>query len=137
MSTYGGPNSNFQSSNIWERLSCDGAIKAVPVVCDFALQDAFDFDLLYAQQQEFLPALGTIYFDNARITGANGPATASSVTVQFDGTDQRLVLAADTQGYLPVLSQRTPRFSVTGVSNSAPVQIIMLSVLLPGLIWTV
>lgn len=134
MATYNGPNPNFENSNIWESLTCDGAIKCVPLEMDWTLQDSFEVDLLRAQQQDFLPGLGTLWFNNARTTNAAGAATAQDVLVNVAGTNQALTLKADREGYVPVLAPTPARLTFTGQSNAARTQVILISALLPGAI---
>ena len=134
MAQYNGPNPNFENSNIWKSLTCDGAIKAVPIELDWSVQDVFNVNLLYASQQGFMPSVGTIWFNNNRTTNAAGAATASDVTVTIKGTNQAFSLEANREGYIPVLCPDPPEFTFEGQSNAARTQVIFLSALLPGVL---
>lgn len=134
MSTYNGPNPNFENSNIWKSLTCDGAIKAVPVELDWSVQDTFELNLLYAQQQGFIPSVGTIWFNNNRDTNAAGSATASDVAGRIEGSTQEFTLQANKEGYIPVLCPDPAKFVFTGSSNAARTQVIFISALLPGVL---
>ena len=134
MSNYQGPNPNFENSNVWQSLTCDGAIKAVPIELDWSLQDVFVCDLLYAQQQGFLPGLGTLWVNNNRAENAAGAATAANVRIRIDGTTQDMTVRAGSEGYYPVLAPTPPRLTFTGTANAARTQVIFISALLPGVV---
>lgn len=137
MSTYSGPNPNFQSTGVFENLTCDGAIKTVPLEFDWSVTDTAKVDLLYAQQQGYLPGLGCLYFYNGRTTNAAGPATASDVLLTVSGTNQLLALPANTAGYLPILGPTPVTLNFVGSSNAATTQVIMISALMPGFVYDV
>jgi hypothetical protein len=137
MASYSGPNPNFQSVGVFENLTCDGAIKTVPLEFDWSVNDTFEVDPLYAQQQGYLPGLGTLYFYNGRTTNAAGGATASDVLLTVSGTNQLLALPADTAGYLPILGPTPVKLNFVGSSNAATTQVILISALMPGFVYGV
>ena len=134
MVQYSGPNPNLDNSNIWQSLTCAGASKAVAIELDWSVEDRFEVDLLYANQQGFLPSVGTIWFNNARSSNAAGAATAQRVEVNIAGTTQNISLRAGREGYIPVLCPEPGKFTFTGEGNAARTQIIFISALLPGVI---
>lgn len=103
---------------------------ALPMTLDFTDPSATAAkDLFQEQSRDEIPFVQSIYIDNS----LNG----SGMSITIAGTNQKINMAKNMQGYLPVLVPQGPlQFTATSAGN-VKVPIIWLSMMVPYLTWGV
>lgn len=83
--------------------------KVVPQFVDLLTASSAEIDLSPLIQNGNMDFISGFFFDNT--------ASAVDLIVRTDGVNQKLLLPAGTQGYLPSLSPNNPKFIITAASS--------------------
>jgi hypothetical protein len=103
---------------------------AMPMSLDFTGADqTATKDLFQEQAHEDIPFVQSIYIDNS--------LNASPISIVFGGTNQKINMRANRQGYIPVcVPQGQCQFTAKSAGNVV-VPILLLSMMMPYLVWDV
>lgn len=87
----------------------------------------YGVDLGQLIRQGLMTCVQTLFVDNS--------AGSDSVTIQVEGTSQKLVIPPQSQAVVPAFAQKDARFTITS-SGSTDVGINFLNVPLPTAVWS-
>jgi len=76
--------------------------KAIPYNLDFTVDTEIDIDLSELTQNGFVEFVSGAWIDNS--------ASATSFTITCDKTNQRIIIAAGKQAYIPLIISNPPKF---------------------------
>lgn len=102
--------------------------KMIPVLLDFSLNDGYLADLSNMQSNNQIDSVQTLYIDNS----ATGN---SAITVTMQGTNQKIIVKANTQGYYPVLAGTVLQFTFESTASTAIIPVYMLNVPIAPFQW--
>lgn len=78
---------------------------SIPVPLDFTTDTEYDLDYSNMQGRDKFSILQTVFIDNADM--------GQALTITMNGTGQRIICPANSQGYFPVLSQNPVKLAFT------------------------
>lgn len=118
----------LQNCAVTNQLAPPEGPKAVPVSLDFSSNPSYTLDYGNNQQLAQFSILQSIFIDNS----ANG----SSITIIVNGTGQRIVCPATSQGYFAILCQSPINLTFSSAGN-VPVPCYLLNFPLATAVWGV
>jgi hypothetical protein len=117
MATIGG---QFISVPVFNQLVPDEGPKAIAISANFNGIDAYEVNLLQQKELGRIQAVQSIWFDNSRQDQA--------VIMTCDDTQQTIVFAGRTQGYMPVLVNQDISFTLSCSGGSGVFKADLLNV---------
>lgn len=100
--------------------------KDIPISLDFSIQNTYQIDFTLIQQRGLISELQAVYIDNS--------LNASSVSLIVNGSNQKIVSAANSQGFYPILAPNPPKFTSQSIGGVA-VQMHFLNIPITCLTW--
>lgn len=110
-------NVNFYTPNI-PLTPCEGP-KAASISLDFTANGTYDLDLTNDQAQGKVSMIQGLYVDNN--------ANSDTLTITVQGSNQKIIVKGNTQGYYPVLCPNPPKFTFVSSGNVNGVVVYLLN----------
>lgn len=111
-----------------QELPDEGPV-SIPLILDFSgAVGTYTVDLLNLQQQGFISRVQCLYIDNA-----DGSAP---LTVTINGSNQRIVAPANTQGYYPVLCPNPAKLQFDNTAHTIIITVFLLNMPVSGVVWS-
>jgi hypothetical protein len=105
----------------------DEGPKAIPLSLDFSGGTDIDLDIETVQTQGRFSMIQALYVDM--------DGQANNVTVTVPGSNQRIILKPNTQGYYTVMCPNPAKLHFTGVQGQAAVPIFLINFPVAGHSW--
>lgn len=122
-----GPAGPYLSQAIFNALIPKEGPKAIPITFDFSAANAYGADFTIAQQTGVISVIQCLYVDNS-----NNP---DELVISNQALGQAIKIPAYTQGYYPVLSPNSPKFTLAS-AGGVPVTVFFINVPLPAISWS-
>lgn len=106
-------------------LPCEGA-KGLSYSADFSAAQEYDFDFTIQYQNKVFTAIQCVWIDNAD--------SASVAILIVNGSGQRIVAPANSQGYYTLLATSPPKFQFLS-AGGVIVPIDFLNFYVPPTVW--
>jgi hypothetical protein len=102
--------------------------KAIPLLLNFVTVASYSLDLTYIQESGQISMVQTLFIDASTATAA--------LVVTVNGTNQKIVAAAGTQGYYPVLCPNPPKFTFANTSGADVIPVFLINAPISGVVWS-
>ena len=105
----------------------DEGPKAIPINLDFSGSPTFQLDLKPLQDQKRIAIVQCLWIDNA--------GNSTQLVVTINGSNQQIVVKANTQGYYPVLVPNPARFGFQSTQGQNFTNVFLLNMPISGCTW--
>jgi hypothetical protein len=102
--------------------------KAIPLLLNFVTVASYSLDLTYIQESGQISMVQTLFIDASTAT--------ADLVVTVNGTNQKIVAAAGTQGYYPVLCPNPPKFAFVNTSGADVIPVFLINAPISGVVWS-
>jgi len=101
---------------------------AIPMLADLSAATSFDIDLSAWQEQKLIDFINGVYIDNAD----NG----SAVDLICNGTNQKVICPANSQGYFTLMIPNPPTFRAE-TAGGVVVPLIFYNIPMFPIVWSI